>query len=318
MKVLQITNNHPTPTLPIFGVFVKEQIASLEAIGVHNDLLFINGREHGKWAYVKGVIRIRKQLKKSTYDVIHCHHALSALCLLFSGKRKGNKVVVSFQNDPAFELGKSVYNYIKIKSDVRVFKNNSIYIQSNSDYYLPNGVDIEIFKPIDRKKAREYLGLDLTKVYLLFVSSNFIRNQKRYDRFLETLAILRKNYGYENIEEIKLINTSREQIPYYFNAANIHLLTSDFEGSPNSVKESMACNISVVSTDVGNVAELLETVNGSFVAENNTSEELALLLDKALNTANNNGREVLINQKLDMNSVALKLVRIYRELIYNN
>ena len=105
MKVLHLTNNYPTLTYPIFGIFVKEQIESLKKLGVDCDVLFINGREKGRLEYVKSILRLRIYFKINKYDIIHCHHAISALCLIISGAVKGNKVIVSFQNDP----GKGVW-----------------------------------------------------------------------------------------------------------------------------------------------------------------------------------------------------------------
>jgi len=75
------------------------------------------------------------------------------------------------------------------------------------------------------------------------------------------------------------------------NAADVHLLTSDYEGSPNSVKECMACNTSVVSTNVGNVNELLNNVEGCFVSDNFDENELAELVNKSLKSKTTNGRK---------------------------
>jgi teichuronic acid biosynthesis glycosyltransferase TuaC len=306
MKVLHITNNFPTSRHPIFGIFVKEQIESLNKLNIDNEILFINGREKGKIEYLKSIFRIRKRLVKEEYDLIHCHHALSALCLILSGKSKFNKILVSFQNDPIHELGKKTFQFIKNNSNGWIFKNNS--------FYLPNGVNTELFKPIPKLYARNELNLDSQSIYCLFVSSNKIRKQKRYDIFSETIKILRNKYGYKNIQEIKLINTSREKIPLYFNAADLHLLTSDFEGSPNSVKESLACNTPVVSTNVGNVKELLN-IEGNYVSNSNSPKELAKLAYMALTKNSLKGSEQIRNLNLDINSVALELEKIYKLII---
>ena len=159
------------------------------------------------------------------------------------------------------------------------------------------------------------LNLNKDKQYILFVSSNYVRKEKRYDKFQLLLRILRNKYNLEDIEELKLVNTERSLVPYYFNAASLHLLTSDFEGSPNSVKEAMACNTPVVSTNVGNVDELLSNVEGSFVSRTSDVDELADLAYKALTfQGQQNGREVLIKQELDMESVARKIIKIYNQL----
>ena len=315
MKILHITNNYPTRNHPIFGIFVKEQIESLNTLDVEKEIFFINGREKGKFEYINQVFSLRKKLKENNFDVIHCHHALSAFCLVFSGKSKKNKVLVSFQNDPINELGVYAYNFIKRFIDASIFKNNSNLITGKYSFYLPNGVNLSFFKPIDMVESRKILGLDLDKIYILFVSSNYVRKQKRYDKFVETLKILKDKYSYQEIEELKMINIERERIPHYFNAVNLHLLTSDYEGSPNSVKESLACNTPVVSTNVGNVKYLLENMEGSFCANKNTPEELAYLVNKSLNKNILEGPSQVKKLKLDSKSVALELKNIYQKLI---
>lgn len=316
MKILHITNNFPTQRHPIFGIFVKEQIDSLTNQGFENEVFFINGREKGKLEYLKSIFKLRKFLKGKNFDVVHCHHALSGLCFIFSGKSKKFQSIISYQNDPLHEQGKYLYTFIKKRFNAIILKNNSPVVDNSTVFYQPNGVNTNFFQPISKEICFEKLKLRKDKRYILFVSSNFIREQKRYDRFLEVLAILKSKYKLNDIEELKLINTERKVVPYYFNAASLHLLTSDFEGSPNSVKEAMACNTPVVSTNVGNVEELLRGVEGSWVSNTKNAEELAELAYKALQ--NNNeciGREHLIKNELDIESVAKKITSIYKKII---
>ncbi len=315
MKVLQITNNYPTKNNPVFGIFVKEQIESLTNLGIANEVFFINGREKGKWEYLKSIIRLRKFLKGKYFDVVHCHHTLSVLCFILSGCSKRCKSVVSYQCDPSDELGGRFYPFITRNVNFAILKNNSPLVNNSTVFNHPNGVNINFFKPIDKTFCCSKLNLDVNKKYILFVSSNFNRTQKRYDRFEKTLEILKSKYKMDDVAELKLINTERRLVPYYFNAANIHLLTSDFEGSPNSIKEAMACNIPVVSTDAGNVSDLLSGCTGSYVAKTKEPEELAELSYKVLtNSEQINSRNVLIEKKLDSESVAKKIVLIYEKL----
>lgn len=316
MKVLHITNNYPTIIHPIYGIFVKEQIDSLTDLGIENEVFFINGREKGKLEYIRSVFKLRSYLKGKQFDIIHCHHALSALCFIFSGYSKKIKFIISYQNDPLHEQGKYFYRYIKNKCNAIILKNNSPIVDGNFIFYQPNGVNIDFFKPNSRKECLNMLNLSSNKKYILFVSSNFIREQKRYDRFLEVLSILRNKYNLSNIEELKLINTKRELVPYYFNASSLHLLTSDFEGSPNSVKEAMACNIPVVSTNVGNIKELFSGIEGCYVSNTNNSEELAELSFRALQRNTKlDIRSGLINKGLDIISVAKNIMKIYQKIL---
>lgn len=315
MKILHITNNYPTDKNPVFGIFVKEQIESLENNGLKNTVYFINGREKGKFEYIRSIFHLRNFLKDKKYDLIHCHHALSALCLILSGRIRKFKTFVSYQSDPENEQGSYIYKLIKHSFNAVILKNNSPVVDNQIVFYQPNGVNVDFFKPIDREICINRLSLSRNSKYVLFVSSNFDRKEKRYDKFKQVIQILKDKYDFNNLEELRLINTERSLVPYYFNAASVHLLTSDFEGSPNSVKEAMACNIPVVSTNVGNVEELLRNVNVSYVAKTNEPEELADLVYKVLNeTEENNGREQLIKQELDIVSVAKKIKAIYNTI----
>lgn len=315
MKVLHITNNYPTPKLPIFGIFVKEQIESLSKLNIDCDIFFINGREKGKLEYLRSIIKLHQKLKSEKYDLVHCHHVFSAVIFILTGQNKRIKSIVSFQNDPLDESKYNLFDIVKNRIDYWIFKNNSSYADGIRGFYLPNGVNAKFFKPINKTDAKNKIGLEVDKKYALFVSSNYQRKQKRYDRFCAVLDGLREK-GIE-IHELQMINVKRELVPYYFNAASFHLLTSDFEGSPNSVKEAMACNIPVVSTNVGDVKILLEGVHGSYVSSSNSVEELTKLTINSLNCQNINSRQILIQKKLDIQSVALELKNIYSGIINN-
>lgn len=315
MKVLHITNNYPTEKYPVFGVFVKEQIESLSDLGIKNEVYFINGREKGKLEYIKSIFRIRKLLKNKQYGLIHCHHALTALCLILSGRVWKFKSIVSYQSNPINEQGRYIYKIIKNNFNAVILKNNSQIVNGKTVFYQPNGVNVDFFKPIDKKDCINKLKLNKDRRYILFVSSNFERKEKRYDKFQQVMQLLRDKYNLNDLEELKLLNTERSLVPYYFNAASLHLLTSDFEGSPNSVKEAMSCNIPVVATNVGNVKDMLEGVSGSYVSNTNNPEELADLVYKALNLQDIiNGREMLLKKQLDANSVAKKIMTIYNKI----
>lgn len=318
MKVLHITNNFPTNKYPIFGIFVKEQIDSLTTQNIVNEIHFINGREKGKIEYLKQIFIIRNLLKEKKFDIIHCHHAFSAITLYLSGYKKPN-VVISFQSDPKNECGPHLYKWLKSKSNINIFKNNNVHFDNIKNFYLPNGVNLDFFRPLDKVLAYKRMNLDQDKRYILFMSSNYLRKEKRFDRFKRIINLLKTRYKLNDIEELVLINEKRENIPFLINSSSLHLLTSDFEGSPNSVKEAMACNIPIVSTDVGNVRELLDRVECSYVANTLDDDEIAELCYRALGSRKlPDSRQVLINKGLDSESIANKLIQIYRKISGDN
>jgi glycosyltransferase involved in cell wall biosynthesis len=315
MRILYITNNYPTSNFPIFGIFVKEQIESVIALGVESEVFFINSRENGESEYFKSIFRLRKYMRGKKYDIIHCHHSLSALTLLCSGKIFGKRCILSYQSDPKNEGGLFLFRILYLFFDRIILKNDSPQTRYSKVVYLPNGVNTDFFVPKEKDASKIALGLDIWKRYILFMDSYNIRPFKRIDRFNEILRILKEKYQLKDVEPLVLTNVKRSLIPDYLAASSLHLLTSDFEGSPNSVKECIACNVPVVSTPVGNVEFLIGDIDGCYVSGTFDPEELALLSDKALKSENYSSREFIGKKGLDLGTVAERLIGVYREML---
>jgi len=107
----------------------------------------------------------------------------------------------------------------------------------------------------------------------------------------------------------------RSDMPWYYSAADVMLLCSDSEGSPTSVKEALACDVPVVSTDVGDVVQLIEGVDGCAISDPNP-ESLAAALRKLLHTAARpvvNGRVAM--QRYDQSRIAAAVIDVYRQVV---
>lgn len=328
MKVLQITTNYPCKENPIFGIFMKEQVESVEKYGVENTIFFSNGlksnakiKYNAVFIHIITAFKLFWHLQNYKYDVIHCHSILSGLILKVAQGLNKRNTLLSLQIDPEnpgsgdFKYTNSLYpKFAKIIVKKQLKHNKDKYI------YLPNGVNMELFRPMDKNDCKRKLGLDLDKRYILFVDSNTlkVRAQKRKDRYDDTLKILRDKYGHTNIEELVMTKTPREEVPIWMNACDLYLLSSDDEGSPNAVKECMACNVPVVATPVGNVPDLFENVSECKMTEHLSSKELAKQADVVLRASLAiNTRQRIIEKGLDIDSVAKKLYNIYRDLSKN-
>lgn len=286
-KVLHVTNAFPTSATPEYGVFVKEQIESLDDNSFEHQIVFINGRDGGKRAYLDAVSIVRTHL--DGVDVIHCHHVYSLFVAILAGAVVRKPVILSFLNDWTYEVKGLPFSWLRslvcrlavYASSLTIFKSPipSAVLGRADVVNLPNGVDEQRFSPLDRRGAKELLGLDLQSNYVIFVSSkNKFRKQKRYDIFSRTLAIVSERRPDLNVKELVMVGVSREDVLPMFCAASVHLLTSDYEGSPNSVKEALCCGTPVVSRRVGNVAEMLESVVGGYVVDSDSEEILADVL----------------------------------------
>lgn len=315
MKVLHITTNYPTEEYPIFGIFVKEQVESLRKLGVECDVLYCNRKGRGTWMYLTYIPVIWWRILRGRYDIVHCHHVLSALLCICTLWPFFKRCVVSYQNDPAREWKINCFSFVHLLFRRIIIKNPSSYLERSRTVYLPNGCNEVFFVPMDIRQCREELGLKQDAIYLLYMDSNHLgRPQKRKDRFLAALDILRKDFP--QAEAIELYNTPRQMMPTYINACNLHMISSDFEGSPNSVKECVCCNVPVVSTDVGNVKEMIGDLEGCRVVEEFTPQALAdAAAEVLLRKDKFNGREAFLSKGYGMGQVALRLKQLYEDII---
>ena len=327
MKVLQITTNYPCKENPIFGIFMKEQVESLEHLGVENTIFFSNGlkangngKSNAKWIHLRSAIKLFFHLLTHKYDVIHCHSVISGLIFYIAqGFRFNKNSILSLQNDPTITDGSDT-KYFKLLYPIfnRIIIKTYNNLNLEKIIYLPNGVNTNFFKPLDKVSCKKKLGLNLDYRYILFVDSNSgkARTQKRRDRFDNTLEILRTKYGHTNIKPLIMIGIDRDLVPTYINACDLHLLSSDQEGSPNSVKECMACNIPCVTTPVGNVKNIFHNVNGCYYSDDFDSSSLAKLVYKVLSATEHDYFPDKIYEKgLDISTTSKYLVQAYYSLI---
>ena len=100
----------------------------------------------------------------------------------------------------------------------------------------------------------------------------------------------------------------------HFNAADLVLLTSLWEGSPNVIKEALACNRPILSTNVGDVSTLLSNVNGCNIIEEDAQDIADKIKFSIENFSVSNGREKVKSLKIDSKNVAFKIIELYKEI----
>jgi glycosyltransferase involved in cell wall biosynthesis len=149
------------------------------------------------------------------------------------------------------------------------------------------------------------------KKYIIFVSDPS-RKEKNFELAKKAIHLLQKKVNVELFVVFNENGLSAETICNYMNATDALLMTSNYEGSPNVVKEAMACNCPIVSTDVGDVSTVIGATNGCFITEN-TPEDIALKLEEAINFGKTNGRENI--GYLDSIKVAHQISCLYKQVI---
>ena len=118
------------------------------------------------------------------------------------------------------------------------------------------------------------------------------------------------------IELIELKGYNRDQVTALMYNCHALLMTSKTEGSPQVVKEAMACGCPIVSVDVGDVAERTSGVEGCYVVPTREPKDIAEALRKALAyNGRTNGRERIIAMGLSNEQVAKRLEHIYKNVL---
>jgi hypothetical protein len=177
---------------------------------------------------------------------------------------------------------------------------------------IPIGVDCQKFKLRDRTEARTKLGLPVERRLILF-PYNPQRKIKRFD--LAKAAVERlKSFNYD-IELLVVSNVVGDEMPWYYSAADAMILCSDSEGSPCAVKEALACNIPVVSTDVGDVSEIMAGVSGTVICEQKVNA-LAQGLEDILSKGENHGcdgRSAM--QRYDLRLTVNSVMAVYKHVL---
>lgn len=311
MKVLFVSSgNKGTGLNPI----IKNQGEALVKAGVEVVYYPIVGK--GIKGYLKNVMPLRKHIRANHYDAVHAHYSLTAFAVSLAGRRD---LVVSLMGSDV--KASKRYKTI-IKCFAKLFRWKTIIVKSRDMYaslgmseamIIPNGVDMERFRPIEQADCQKQLGWNSEHRHILF-PANPARPEKDYALAEAAVEIVRKKID-QTIDIHVFENVPNEETPYHYNAADVVLMTSKWEGSPNAIKEAMACRRPIVSTNVGDVAERLCGVEGCYVAESRKPEELAELLAKALAFGKRTeGGKKIENDGLTNDKVAERLMEIYRGL----
>jgi teichuronic acid biosynthesis glycosyltransferase TuaC len=323
MKVLMVTNIYPTPAYPGRGSFVKAQIDSIRREGVDVDVEYVNAID-SRLAFPRSAVRITCRAFLDRFDLIHAHYGTTGIISRIQCRKP---VIVSYLgsdilgNPRIHGEGKTVFSgIVALLSRLSAVSVNAVIVKSaelrrkiprrHNVFIIPNGVDFSLFHPIEPKSARKQLGLDPKKRYVLF-PSNATWPRKCFS-LAEAAVHLLQRQGMP-VELVPVFGQAQYLIPLYMNACHAMVLTSLWEGSPNVIKESMACNLPIVSVNVGDVPEVIGGCEGCFVVPRNATaiaEKLKQIINRPVRTR---GRERI--RHLEMQTVARQIIAVYTAVL---
>lgn len=310
LKVLFVTNMYPDDSNPGFGAFVHHQAEHLREAGHQVDVLRIGAR-HSRLKYLRSALDVFIRTRETRYDVVHAHYGLSGVPALF---RHHTPLVITLHGSDAL-LGRFqplVSKAVCSLADAVIVVSKGICTRIPGEI-IPCGINMEVFQPRDRAAARARLGLPENKKLVLFPFDPE-RKVKRYE--LAQAAVER--LGDPDIQILAVGGKPNQEMPWYYSASDVMILSSASEGSPTSVKEALACNLQVVSTDVGDVRDIMDGIPGCEICEDD-ADSLSAGLRRVLDRApyqEFSGRPFM--QRYDQTRIIAAILRVYERAIHNH
>lgn len=330
MKILIIgryKQQFPQNLLP----FVLEQGESLRALGCEIAYFAVKGN------YLLAVRNLKKKIHEFQPDIIHAHYGLSAITAELQSLVP---VVTTFHNGETLNVGVNILTSLfskRAKHVIYVAQHIRDLVRFKAKHYsiIPCGVNLDDCRLIDWQEARQILGMQQDVKYILF-GGGFDNLRKNYALLRDAVQQIEGQEwtpvdGGErcgNIVCLEMKGLSREECVLRMNACDLFALPSHSEGSPQALKEAMACNCPILATDVADVRTLLGDLSGHYILRNprktherwdgdtNSLYDMVSLLTDALRyNSRTMGRDRIIELGLSNEQVAKRLLEIYDTIV---
>lgn len=307
------------------GPIVKAQAASIQEMGIFASHFTV--KRKGFYGYLLAFRQLSSLLKREKFDIIHAHYGLTGVISLLA--RSKEKLVVSFMGDDIVGSRKqdgSITKFSLIVARINKWLASRFYdfsivkspemsnkLRISYSMVIPNGVNTGIFNHVDREVARRKLNIPLNSKVTLFLS-NPARSEKNYPLACNAVQLLKDM----DVNLLTVTDKMHGELADYYNAADVLLLSSFHEGSPNVIKEAMACNCPIVSTNVGDVEWVFGNTEGCYLASFDPvdfAEKLKLALTFAHEKGRTQGRERIIELGLDSANIAWRIIQVYKKVL---
>jgi len=305
-------------------------VRSIRALGIDVDVIFFDPRET-RLHYALNLPSIVGAVRSGRYDLIHTHATYTMILVDIAKRWTRSTTPVVFTNHepeildtprrtrtwhPSSHLRHSMHvkRYAASRADFVIFVSRDLAIRLavRTPYeVIPCGVDLDKFRLIDKTECRRQIGLPLGKP-VIFFPPNAGNRRKRFE-----LARRAYEHVQQQIPDALLVTgggIDADAMPMYYNAANVMLQTSFIEASPTVVKEALACEVPVVSTDAGDTKEVIRGVPYCWVCPEDARELANRILEANGNRAVG-AREHLRRIGLGLDQVARRVVGVYEQIL---
>lgn len=310
LHVLVVTNTYPTIEKPGDSPQIRDQVEAIKSRGVKIDLIYIN-RYKSKLSYFQAAWKIFKiSFQKNHYHLIHAYYGHCGFIANLQGRYP---VITTFLGSDLLhprdsKIGKIAAN----SSDGVIVQSEEMkkIIKRDDAIIAPFGVNPAFFTEGKKEIARLDLGIGLNEKIVLF-PWNPDRIVKRYDIIQKSVAIIHQTY--DNVRIVTIFNQPHELVVKYMQASDVMVLASNHEGSPMALREAMACNLPIVSVDVGDVSQIIGTTEGCFICERDPIDIASKVRQVFEWGKRTNGAEVI--QKANSNWGADLVLSLYYQVL---
>ncbi len=297
-RILMVTGIYPTARKPHAGTFIQPLVEALRARGHVVDVLH-PGPGPAPLRYFQAMLQVFWYTLGGRYDIVHGHYGLwclvarlqwrAAVVAAFLGDDLLGTITASGRYSRKSRLVVFVSRWLCRVVDAATVKSEQMKQAAGCDgvVVIPDGVDLTRFYPCAREEARTILGWESEHFIVLFANNPAIpvKNVALAQAAVQQLV--------EKGMQVSLVcihGQSQERVRLAMNASNALILPSLAEGAPNVVKEALACNLLVVATNVGDVAQVIGQTAGCCVCRPAVDELAAGLTTALLYTGPASGR----------------------------
>lgn len=289
--------------------FFDQQVDALEDAGVECTKLVVpagTATSRGVREYLDFYRALLSQRRKE-FDLVHANYGLIGPLALAQPVRP---VVLTIWGSEVMGYSRRLdwlTRFAAKRSDAVIAPTRVVSRQLDCEHRIVHfGVDLDRFRPIPRAEARSKLGWSTTDRVVLFPYDP--------DRTVKRFALAKQAVEKADIPaELRVVNgVPYEKMPYVYNASDVVLITSARESGPMVVREAAACNVPVVSTDVGFVRETLDGVSNSVVVSDRHC--LFAALEDILKSGNRSDGRVAVNE-FSIARMTDQLLDIYADVL---
>ena len=322
LKVLMVTTNWPAPGGPRTSHFIKRQADFLQAAGVAVEVFHFQAQKN-LLRYLKAWISVRRKLRSGRYDLIHAQFGQSGIMALpkripYVVTLRGSDILGTVSDrsgkyTAAGRINQRVSQIVAAKANevILVSEHMQEHLpEVQSCHVIPSGIDFDLFRCVPRDEARRQLSLPARERLVLFVG-NPEQARKRYRLAEKAVDLLNQRFPAQLVVAWGVPHTD---VPIYMAACDALVFTSMQEGSPNVVKEALACNLPVVSVAVGDVEKRIGGIDGCELCCDESSEAIASALERVLRRGKRvEGRSSV--EHLSENAITQQVIAVYRSAL---